>query len=123
MDRHELKLLECKVGELLRFGSRSCIDQAHSLMTEKFRSVLYFALELTEPKPKAEHTIADHYPAGGLTASEPCAFCQDYEQLEAERDTANKALEKIMAFVAGDNDGDNIPAILNIAEQVLKGGG
>jgi len=30
-----------------------------------------------------------------------------------------KALEKILIFVDGDNDGDNIPAIKNIATQAL----
>ena len=84
MDRHTMSQLENKIGELLRFGSPSCIRQANSLMCENFENILRFALDLTEPKPKPKHTIADNFPAGGLTSTEPCMFCEDYEQLEAE---------------------------------------
>lgn len=38
------------------------------------------------------------------------------EQLQAKIDKANKAIRKIKIFAIGDNDGDNIPAILNIVE-------
>ncbi len=86
MDRHKLEDLRNKTGELLRFGSLSCIDQVHNIMIENFEAVLWFALDLTEPKPKPKHTIADHYPAGGLTATEPCMFCEDYEKLEEKAD-------------------------------------
>ena len=93
MDRHELKLLDTKIGELLRFGSPSCIRQANSIMIENFKSVLGFALNLTEPEPKPKHTIADNYPAGGLTATEPCMFCKDYEQLQAENERLNEIIK------------------------------
>ncbi len=82
MDRHKMEQLEDKVGELLRFGSSSCVRQANAIMIAEFENLLYFALDFTDPKPKPKHTIADNYPAGGLTASEPCAFCVDYEKLE-----------------------------------------
>lgn len=82
MDRHTLGQLGAKVGELLRFGSRSCIHQAHSIMIDNFENVLSFALELSEPKPQPKHTIADNYPAGGLTATEPCMFCKRFHEIE-----------------------------------------
>lgn len=81
MERHRLKQLRDKISELLRFGSPSCMRQAHSIMRDEFENVLSFALELTEPEPKPKHTIADNYPAGGLTATEPCMFCKDNEKL------------------------------------------
>lgn len=84
MDRHTLKQLDSQVGELVRHGSPSCIRQANGIKIENFDPILRFALRLTEPKPKPKHTIADNYPAGGLTASEPCVFCVDFEKLQAE---------------------------------------
>lgn len=89
MDRHTLQQIDDKVRELLRFGSPSCIRQANSIMLENFNTIVYFALGLSETKPTPKHTIADNYPAGGLTATEPCTFCENYEKLE----DANAALE------------------------------
>jgi len=94
MDRHRLKQLRDKVGELIRFGSPSCMREAHSIMRDEFENVLSFALELTEPKPKPKHTIADNYPAGGLTATEPCMFCEDYAKLEEQ----NEKLVELLVY-------------------------
>ncbi len=92
MDRHKLGQVRQQVEELLRHGSPSCIRQAHSTMVENFESVLWFALDSTEPEPKPKHTIADNYPAGGLTATEPCIFCEDHEALQS----ANKRLRETL---------------------------
>ena len=73
MDRNKLIELENKTGDLLRFGSPSCIRQAHAIMVENFENLMYFTLDLTQSKPETKHTIADNYPAGGLP--EPCQFC------------------------------------------------
>ena len=86
MDRHTLEQTRNQVHELLQHGSPSCIRQANSIMIENFNAILYFVLELTKPKPKSKHTIADNYPAGGLTATEPCMFCENYEVLQAENE-------------------------------------
>ena len=86
MDRHKLEQLRNKIIDLTLSGCASCIRQKKQIMIENFESVLSFALELTEPKPKPQHTIADNYPAGGLTATEPCIFCEDYEQLQTKLD-------------------------------------
>lgn len=99
MDRHTLEQIGSKVGELLRYGSSSCIRQANNIMVENFETVLYFALELTEPKPKPKHTIADNYPAGGLTATEPCMYCKDYSKLQERNEkleTENKHFRKLL---------------------------
>jgi len=86
MDGHELRQIENKVGKLLHHGSPSCISQAHNIMHENFEVILRFALRLLEPEPKPAHTIADNYPAGGLTSTEPCMFCVDYNELEEKYD-------------------------------------
>lgn len=92
MDRHKLQQIGNKVGELLRFGNPSCVRQANSIMVENFENILFFAIDLTEPKPKPKHTIADNYPAGGLTATEPCMFCEDFEKLQAENERLKDVL-------------------------------
>lgn len=86
MDRHGLIQIRDQVDELLRHGSPSCVREANSIMVKSFRNVLHFALELIEPKPKIKHTIVDNFPAGGLTATEPCMFCKDFEKLQDELD-------------------------------------
>jgi len=86
VDRHKLIQIKDQVDELLRHGSFSCVHQAKNIMAENFEAIVNFAIDLTEPKPKSKHTIADNYPAGGLTASEPCMFCENYEQLQTELD-------------------------------------
>lgn len=91
MDRHTLEQLRSKVGELLRFGSSSCVRQAHEIMIENFQVISDFAFKLTEPKPKPAHTIADNYPAGGISATEPCAFCEDYEKQQGRIEELEKA--------------------------------
>lgn len=93
MDRHTLIQLDNQVGELLRHGSSSCIRAARSIMAENFEIILRFALNLTEPKPA--HTIADNYPAGGLTSTEPCMFCEDYHDLEDKYDTLKASHTKL----------------------------
>ena len=90
MDRHTLEQTRNQVDELLRHGSPSCIRQANRIMAEAFGGILNFALELTEPEPRPKHTITDNFPAGGLTATEPCMYCEDYENLQAE----NKRLKE-----------------------------
>lgn len=104
MDRHELKQLDNQIGELLRHGSSSCVRQANAIMTESFERILRFALNLTEPKPKPKHTIADNYPAGGLTATEPCMYCEDYAQLQTDNkqqaDFLSLAKEQMDAYQA-----------------------
>lgn len=95
MDRHKLEQLRDKVGELLRFGSSSCIRQAHGIMTTEFENVLYFALEKTEPKSNPQHTIADNYPAGGIP--EPCTFCENYEELENKNAELQAKLDQPIA--------------------------
>ena len=95
MDRHRLKQLRDKVGKLHRFGSPSCMREASSIMRDEFDSVLSFALELSEPEPKPKRTIADKYPAGGLTAAEPCMYCENYAKLEEQNEIFKKTLEKI----------------------------
>ena len=92
MDRHSLEQIINQVDELLRHGSPSCIRQANSIMLEEFNSVIHFAWRSTEPPPKPKHTIADNYPAGGLTATEPCMYCVDFEKLQAENETLHKKL-------------------------------
>lgn len=82
MDRHKLQQTIESIEELLRHGSPSCVRQANGLMIENFRAIAYFALNLSKPKPKPKHTIADSYPAGGIP--EPCTFCKNYEQLEED---------------------------------------
>jgi hypothetical protein len=62
-------------------------------MNTEFENVLFFALEKTEPKPKPQHTIADNYPAGGIP--EPCMFCEDFEELQAENDRLKEGYERI----------------------------
>lgn len=98
MDRSEMEQLRDKVGELLRFGSSSCVQQAHNIMITNFETLLIFALNLTEPKPKPKHTIADNYPAGGLTATEPCMFCEDYEQLQDKNERLRDALGNLQTW-------------------------
>ncbi len=97
MDRHTLEQLGNQVDELLRHGSPSCIREARSIMAENFDSVLRFALDLTEPKPKPKHTIADNFPAGGLTATEPCMHCENYGELEQQRDDLLAACEDALS--------------------------
>ena len=98
MDRHTLVQTKNQIDEMLRHGSPSSIRQANSIMVENFSSLAYFALRLTEPKPKPKHTIADNYPAGGLTATEPCMFCENYEALEAENARLLEALERLQTW-------------------------
>lgn len=93
MDRYTLEQTLNQVDELLRHGSPSCIRQARSIMVENFDAILRFALELTEPKPKPKHTIADNYPAGGLTATEPCMYCEDYGKLQADIERMAKQID------------------------------
>ncbi len=95
MDRHRLKQLRDKVGELHRFGSPSCMREASSIMRDEFDSVLSFALELSEPEPNPKRTIADKYPAGGLTAAEPCMYCENYAKLEEQNEIYKTALKVI----------------------------
>ena len=90
MDRHTLEQLRDKTGELLRFGSPGCIGQANDIMLGNFQNLLFFALNLTEPKPKPKHTIADNYPAGGIP--EPCIYCVDFEKLEEKNETLQAQL-------------------------------
>ena len=131
MDRHKLERLRSKVGELLRFGSSSCIAQAHGIMTTEFENVLSFALKETEPKPKPQHTIADNYPAGGIP--EPCMFCENYEELEnknTELQAENKSLKDQLltpcvtcnAFIENENLKEAIQAIINHEEARKKCG-
>lgn len=94
MDRHRLQQLQEKVGELHRHGSPSCMRKASSIMRDEFENVLSFALDLTKPKPKPKHTIADNYPAGGLRAAEPCMYCEDYEKLQEKIEELQAKLEK-----------------------------
>ena len=94
MDRHTLNQLFDKVEDLLRFGSPSCNSQANGIMLGNFLDVAKFALEATEPLPKPKHTMADNFPAGGLAATEPCAFCKDHEQLQDEHDTLKADVQK-----------------------------
>ncbi len=101
MDRHKLGQLRQQVEELLRHGSPSCIRQAKSIMAENFEKVLWFALDLSEPEPKPKHTIADNYPAGGLTATEPCMHCKDYEQREEEVEALQADNKRLREQVEG----------------------
>ena len=113
MDRHRLKQLRNKIGELLRFGSPSCIREAHSIMRDEFENVLSFALDLTEPKPTPKHTIADNYPAGGLTATEPCMFCKDYNKLEEQNEkliNSHEKLVKALQCLVADHPAGLLPA-------------
>jgi len=96
MDRHRLKQLRDRVGELHRFGSPSSMREASDIMRDEFDSVLSFALEATKPEPKPKHTIADNYPAGGLTATEPCMYCEDYGKIEQQRDDLLAACKGLM---------------------------
>jgi len=98
MDRYTLQQTIDQVDELLRHGSPSCIRQANSIMIENFEIILRFALELTKPEPKPKRTIADNYPAGGLTATEPCMFCEDFGKLEERI----KELEELLAELHSD---------------------
>lgn len=140
MDRHTLKQLDNQVGELFRHGSPSCIRTARNIMAENFEIILRFALKLTEPKPRPVRTIADNYPADGLTSTEPCMFCVDYNALEEKYDTlkANhgklvEALTENYEFTkyAGANKRKNTPEYMEeffnkglsaqqIAKQTLK---
>ena len=99
MDRHTLEQIDNQVRELIHHGSPSCIRQARSIMAENFENILYFALNLTEPKPKPAHTIADNYPAGGLTSTEPCMFCEDYNDLEAKYDALKASHDKLVEAI------------------------
>ena len=126
MDRHRLKQLRDRIGELLRFGSPSCMREAHSIMRDEFENVLSFELDLSEPKPNPKHTIADNYPAGGLTASEPCMFCEDTEKLKDSHEKLVKALDWIKGATDIDEDRckcgrpTGVLAIYNHAEQALE---
>ncbi len=103
MDRHKLFEVENQVGELLRDGSPNCVRRANGIMVADFMNLLYFALNLTAPPPKPKHTIADNYPAGGLTSTEPCMFCVDFEQLQEENEkleTKNKKLRKTLKEIS-----------------------
>ncbi|KKK83377.1 hypothetical protein LCGC14_2794030 [marine sediment metagenome] len=93
MDRHALEQIRNQVEELERHGSPSRISQARQIAAENFYAIVRFAFELSEPKPKPKHTIADNYPAGGLTATEPCMYCVDFEKLQAESETLRKNVE------------------------------
>lgn len=86
MDRHTLEQIRNQVDELLRHGSPNCCRQAKCIMAENFGAIVRFAIELTEPKSKPKHIFADNYPAGGLTATEPCMYCEDYAKIEQQRD-------------------------------------
>ena len=85
MDRHTLEKLRNQVYGLLG-RTKGCNEQAEELMVENFSAVADFAMDNTKPKPKPKHTIADNYPAGGLTKAEPCMFCEDHEQLQADNE-------------------------------------
>lgn len=111
MDRHRLKQLRDKVGELHRDGSPSCMRQASSIMRDEFDSVLSFALDLSEPEPKPKRTIADKYPAGGLTATEPCMYCEDYAELEERNEKFKTALTKIHKVEVYKVEGDPYAAL------------
>jgi len=70
-------------------GYSNAFDQCRQYAVEHFRSAVCIALEALEQntqKEKPKHTIADNYPAGGLTAAEPCMFCEDFEKLQAENE-------------------------------------
>jgi len=120
MDRHSLKQLSDQVEELLRHGSPSCIRQAKSIMIENFSSVVYFTLDLTKPEPKPKHTIADNYPAGGLTATEPCMFCEDYERLTQYRDYVNTKVDKGEMPYSYSAWNEIVEALAKELEQVVK---
>jgi len=98
MDRHQLGQLRNQTDKLLRHGSPSCIRFAQSVMIENFDKILNFALDLSKPKPQPKHTIADNFPAGGLTATEPCMFCEDYERLQAALRQAKEEIGRLKDF-------------------------
>lgn len=120
MDRYKLEQLRDKVGELLRDGTSSCIRQANGLMVENFETVLYFALDLTNPKVKPKHTIADNYPAGGLTQSEPCMFCVDYEKLQTLLEFKSSQIKDFVADVCtAVSESNKLQAELQEQTQIL----
>lgn len=119
MDRHTLVQTRNQIDELLRHGSPSCIRQANSIMAENFEAILNFALELTEPKPKPKHTIADNYPAGGLTATEPCMYCEDYEVLQAENKQVKELLQAALPNIECKNNSQS--GLISKIGEVLTG--
>ena len=96
MDRHELEQISNQIGELVGHGSPSCLQQARSILFENYNQIISFALQSSDPPPKPNHTIADNYPAGGLTSTEPCMFCEDYNDLEAKYDALQKSHTKLV---------------------------
>ncbi len=99
MDRWTLEQLDNQIGELTRHGSPSCIRQANLIMCENFNPIVRFALDLTDPPPKPKRTIADNFPAGGLTDTEPCMFCKDNEQLNEQLEGLQAKLDEQAAEI------------------------
>jgi hypothetical protein len=73
MKRCELEDLRNRVERNLRGGTPSSFVAARAIMCDNFKNLLYYALELTEPKPKEAHTMGDNYPAD--MPDEPCSYC------------------------------------------------
>ena len=96
MNRPELEQLQSRISHLEFDGTPSARREIRSIAAEHFGNLLAFALDATKPQPKPKHTIADNYPAGGLSASEPCMFCENYEELEAENARLREILGEII---------------------------
>ncbi len=93
-DLDKLGQLMARLGELEYQGTPSSFREAQRVKLEGFGWLLRVAEDHVKPEPKPKRTIADNYPAGGLTASEPCTFCQDYERLKAEVERLKAELDK-----------------------------
>lgn len=79
MGLHELTQMLYRFEGLMEstFASRM---QADGIAIANYKDVLLTAIELSQPKEKPKHTIADHYPAGG--SPEPCSFCEKFGEIE-----------------------------------------
>ena len=76
--------------------------EAREIATENFWWVLQAAISATEKceKPtKPKHTIADNYPAGGLTATEPCMFCESSEKLKETNEQLQAENERLQTEI------------------------
>lgn len=96
MDLRELQGIEHQYDRMAGLGTAA--RQRQELAGVYFRTILRQLIDLLREKEKPtkkQHTIADNYPAGGLTATEPCMFCEDHVRLEED----NERLKELHSWI------------------------